>query len=320
MVPTTSEAQTWLARWDRQQERYIADREDRFAVVCDVVAEAVGRPDPLVVDLGAGPGSLSVRLLDRLPEAEVVAVDADALLLGLARTAHGSRRGLRIVQHDLRVPGWADALGLARPVDAVVSTTALHWLTGAELAQVYLDAGTLLRPGGVLVNGDHLSEPADRPTVDGLARAVRLGRAGRVGVLDNEDWVSWWDAVGAADELAELYSARLPRPVLHDVPQPVGSWAVGPWKCRCQGSPSWRCSTGVGRYLSSSALTCVAACAISPLSIAVKTGAAAPARSVRSAQSRRVSAGPRSRLRLSTSARSRASSAPVGTEYGLPCR
>jgi trans-aconitate methyltransferase len=41
-------------------------------------------------------------------------------------------------------------LGLApaRPFDAVVSTTALHWLSAAELGELYRVLATLLRPGG----------------------------------------------------------------------------------------------------------------------------------------------------------------------------
>jgi len=37
IMPTMQDARRWLERWDRQQENYIADREERFAVVADVV-------------------------------------------------------------------------------------------------------------------------------------------------------------------------------------------------------------------------------------------------------------------------------------------
>src|SRR6185437_10971119 len=120
-------ATAWIKRWDAQQEVYMPDREDRFTALIDAVEEGAGRPDPLVVDLGCGPGSLSVRLLDRLPAAVVVAVDADPLLLGLGR-ASARASALRFVEADLAQPGWSTALGLDRPVDAAVSTTALHWL------------------------------------------------------------------------------------------------------------------------------------------------------------------------------------------------
>src|ERR1700678_2698125 len=66
-------ARDWIERWDRQQEVYMPDREDRFTALIDAVEAGSGRPDPLVLDLGCGPGSLAVRLLRRLPSATVLA-------------------------------------------------------------------------------------------------------------------------------------------------------------------------------------------------------------------------------------------------------
>src|SRR5436190_6084271 len=132
------------------------DREERFAAMIDAVEVGAGRADPLVVDLGCGPGSLSVRLLDRIPAARVVAVDADPVMLALARAAYGDRAGLRFVPADLRRPGWSGGLGLDRPADAAVSTTALHWLAPQALAELYAELAGVLRPGGLLLNGDHL--------------------------------------------------------------------------------------------------------------------------------------------------------------------
>ena len=221
-MPTTMDARQWLERWDRQQERYIPDREERFAVIADVVEAAAERPNPLVLDLGAGPGSLSLRLLERVPAAQVVAVDADAALLGLARAACHDRRSLRIVQHDLREPGWPAALEFCRPADAIVSTTALHWLTEPELAALYRDCFALLRPGGVLVNGDHLVESRAEASGE-LARLqarVLDGRVARAGTGSHEDWAAWWAALAEAPEVADLATAGRPRPIDHDVPEP----------------------------------------------------------------------------------------------------
>lgn len=218
-MPTVQAARQWLDRWDRQQEYYLADREERFAVIGDVVHAVTERPDPLVVDLGCGPGSLSVRLLDRLPDATVVGVDADPLLLGLARTAYGDRPRLRLVDHDLRDPGWVEALQLERAPDAIVSTTALHWLTRPELGAVYASCGELQRPGGVLVDGDHLEDGPAAPRLTGLNRQVGADRAARVGLGRTEEWTQWWDAVNAAPELAALTQGRDTRPVDHSVPE-----------------------------------------------------------------------------------------------------
>jgi SAM-dependent methyltransferase len=207
---TPAAARDWIRRWDEQQAGYVPHREERFTALIDAVAAAAGRADPLVLDLGCGPGSLAVRLLDRLPRATVVAVDADPVLLTLAQAANGDRPGLRFVDQDLREPGWAAALGLPRPADAAVSTTALHWLSEAELAVLYAELATVLRPGGVLVNGDHLADDAP-----GLAR---LGDALLAAELDRlypagrpENWGDWWTAILADPVLAAATARRADR-------------------------------------------------------------------------------------------------------------
>ena len=54
----------------------------------------------------------------------------------------------------------------------MVSTTALHWLPPAALAALYAEVATVLRPGGLLLDGDHLAE--DQTASPALSR---LGRA-----------------------------------------------------------------------------------------------------------------------------------------------
>jgi SAM-dependent methyltransferase len=206
-------ALAWLARWDRQQQGYLPDREERFTALIDAV-EALGRPDPLVVDLGCGPGSLSARLMERLPQARVVAVDTDPLLLALGRAAYPH---LTFVSADLRTPGWTDALGLDRPADAAVSTTALHWIGPGELKEVYAAVASILRPGGLLLNGDHLDTDDTTPALAALERALLDRQAKRVFGDDRpESWSDWWDAIKADPDLTELVEARATAAAHHD--------------------------------------------------------------------------------------------------------
>ncbi|MFE3171129.1 class I SAM-dependent methyltransferase [Amycolatopsis sp. NPDC059090] len=222
-VLTEDRARYWLDRWDRQQEHYLPDREERFAVLGDVLDELIPRSDPLIVDLGVGPGSLATRLLARFPGARVVGVDADPLLLGLADLAYGSAR-FRTVTADLRQRGWYEALGLDRAPDAFVSTTALHWMNRLPLRDLLAVCGEVLAPGGVFVNGDHLYEGDAGPRLDTLNRALTQRRAVRAGIARNEDWAAWWQAVEAAPELAGLVAERdggfahevTDRPSVHD--------------------------------------------------------------------------------------------------------
>lgn len=205
-------ARQWMRRWDAQQEHYIADREERFDVVGDVVEQVTrGQEAPVIVDLGCGPGSMSGRLANRLPGAELIGVDADPLLLALGRVHYTDR--VRFVDADLADPTWPELAGLPERVDAAVSSTALHWLEPAQLAELYAQLASYLRPGGVFVNADHLR--LGGAAVEALAMRVRDGRAERVGVTGNEEWGEWWEAVLADDELAPLVRQRSQRAIQH---------------------------------------------------------------------------------------------------------
>jgi SAM-dependent methyltransferase len=202
-------AREWLARWDRQQEGYLPNREERFTALIDAVEAGAGRPDPLVLDLGCGPGSLAARLLDRLPEATIVAIDADPLLLALGRACYADKPGLRFEDHDLRAAGWASVLGLDRPVDVAVSTTALHWLPEPGLRTMFAELSLVLRPGGLFLNGDHLSVEDVSPALAKLEQVIH-DRATQRCFSEGlpEDWRQWWDAVAADPVLAGLRDER----------------------------------------------------------------------------------------------------------------
>ncbi|MGW4490836.1 class I SAM-dependent methyltransferase [Streptomyces sp. NPDC004376] len=201
-------AKTWVERWERQQQRYAVDREERFTVITDVVEHVVaGRSRPLLLDLGCGPGSLSARLAGRMPDAEIIAVDMDPLLLELGRTHHAD--AARYVEAMIGAEGWTDALGTDRPVDAAVSTTALHYLAEPALLGAYRSLSALLSPGGVLVNGDHFP-PADGACGSVTAHVGRR-RAERTNAHASEDWQSWWAAAAQDPELADLFDERRKR-------------------------------------------------------------------------------------------------------------
>ncbi|OON80672.1 class I SAM-dependent methyltransferase [Streptomyces tsukubensis] len=203
MSLNTATAAQWVERWDRQQQRYAFDREERFTVVADVVEHVTaGRSAPAVADLGCGPGSMAVRLSRRLPQARVIAVDMDPLLLELGRTLEEGM--IRYVEAVIGEDGWTDALGLDQPLDAAVSTTAFHYLPAAVLQRVYTQLAAILRPGGVLVNADHLQQEAAAD----IAAHVGRRRATRQSAFAHEDWESWWAAAERDPALTHLFNER----------------------------------------------------------------------------------------------------------------
>jgi SAM-dependent methyltransferase len=184
-------------------------------MIADAVQAALRTEEPLIVDLGIGPGSLTRHLLERIPGAQVVGIDADPLLLALSgsgvgsrfRKADGSSR-LRVVDADLRDPAWLDAAGLDRAPDAYVSTTALHWLRAAELRALIRTCGTAIAPGGCFVDGDHIYLEDKQAPWDAFTIELGQVQSRRKGVHERETWEDWWAAVEADPRFDELIRAR----------------------------------------------------------------------------------------------------------------
>lgn len=191
----------WLRRWDAQQESFNPQREQRFSAMFDVLA-ATQRRRFRALDLGSGPGSLSVRLLRRFPSARVVAVDYDPVTLRIGQGALGSLRGrLTWVDTKLGAPGWTRSLPSGR-FDAALSTTALHWLRPGPLRTLYRDLARLLRRGGVFLNGDYLPWGDDRRPFSRIAERVRKLRFH--GASQSAEWAAWRTWWTDAEKVREL--------------------------------------------------------------------------------------------------------------------
>lgn len=217
--------------WDRQQEYHIPDREERFRVMLEVLAQVLPAR-ARVLDLGCGTGSLSERILRRFPAARAYAVDFDPVLLRVGREGLGDDGGrLSWIEADLRKGGWPRDLPRGK-FDAAVSTTALHWLTSRELRALYRTLSRLLRPGGVFLNGDGMpfdygAAKPGHPRIARIARAIQASHAPKVphGVLD---WDAWWAMIGRMPELrAEIAERHVRYPHHHDtVPSPSAEWQI----------------------------------------------------------------------------------------------
>ncbi len=213
IAPTipVSRARAWRRRWDRQQQGLLPRREQRFGAISYSLGLALGSRFR-VLDLGCGTGSLSERILAEYPHARAVALDYDPVLLALGRKGLGAVGGrLTWVEADLRRAGWERALPAGR-FDAVVSSTALHWLTARELAQVYRTLARRLRPGGLFLDGDWIAFGGASLRFRAIAR--RAGRHSRApGTGRGESWNEWWRAVLRDPHLAaeaKLHRSRFP--------------------------------------------------------------------------------------------------------------
>ena len=134
-------------------QRIDGDRNHRSHVerLAALVARAVTTPDPVVLDVGSGPGVLADAVLRSVPGARVVVQDYSPPMLAQARSRlawAGDR--VRLQQSDLSSPGWSRGLG--QRFDAVVSSYAIHNLREpAAIRAVYEELVAVLGPGGCLL-------------------------------------------------------------------------------------------------------------------------------------------------------------------------
>jgi tRNA (cmo5U34)-methyltransferase len=138
-------AQGYLNRADR-----IPHRTEGEAVLQEAVPLHVRR----VLDLGAGNGRTLALLLQQRATAEGIALDFSPAMLDAARTRFAAHPGVQVVDHDLDHP--LPPLGT---FDAVVSTLAIHHLAHERKRSLYAEIFTLLQPGGVFCNLDHVASP-----------------------------------------------------------------------------------------------------------------------------------------------------------------
>jgi SAM-dependent methyltransferase len=192
--PDDLDWQSWVDRWDRMQERYLVKRGERFEVIARLIGKTQDRVAK-VVDLGCGTGSLMLDVLTAFPNTEVLGIDFDPTMLWLARARlerFGRRSHTELL--DLREPSWLRAV--PAPVDAVVSATALHWFSPAQLAGLYQQVAHILKPGGIFLNADHVG--SDFQAIQREWERHRAQMREQEGTSQSDDWDGFWAAYSSA--------------------------------------------------------------------------------------------------------------------------
>jgi trans-aconitate 2-methyltransferase len=125
--------------WDART--YDVSSAPQQAWAKDVLSRLDGiAPDATILDVGCGTGRVTESLLELVPAGRVLAIDADVEMVEVARARLGDRADV-----------WCQdvlELELAEPVDVVVSTAALHWVT--DHARLWQRLAAALRPTGIL--------------------------------------------------------------------------------------------------------------------------------------------------------------------------
>jgi tRNA (cmo5U34)-methyltransferase len=130
--------------YDAAIRRFVPGYEAMIEALVEALARLLaGRPAPTVLDLGAGTGALSARVLERLPAARLILLDADAAMLARAERRLEAHRA-RI---ELRHGSFLDPLPAC---DAAVASLSLHHVHDLAAKQAVY-AGVLAKLSRMLV-------------------------------------------------------------------------------------------------------------------------------------------------------------------------
>jgi trans-aconitate methyltransferase len=132
-----------MREWNADTYHRVSDPQYEWGL--PVLARLALEGDERVLDVGCGTGRLTEKLLDRVPEGEVVAIDLSFSMLQTARAHLTPRFGERVSF----VQGDAAALPVRGGADAIFSTATFHWVLDHPLLFKSLYAA--LKPGGRLI-------------------------------------------------------------------------------------------------------------------------------------------------------------------------
>ena len=151
------EANIW-AEWDEQNSKlfidygryFVPERELQISIICDLVLPR--EAEFHILELCCGEGLLAGALLERFPRCIVHGFDGSTGMLqqSARRLAQYGER-FRPAHFDLHAHEWRSA---GWPLQAIVSSLAVHHLDALEKQRLYADAYRMLDAGGVLLIAD----------------------------------------------------------------------------------------------------------------------------------------------------------------------
>lgn len=145
---TPEHALAYLAKADG-----IPHRAEGEATLLEVLPVNVRR----ILDLGTGDGRLMALAKLANPEAHGVALDFSPTMLSKASSRFADDESISVINHDFN-----DILPDMGTFDVVLSSFAIHHVSDKRKKSLYNEIFTILDPGGIFCNLEHVASPTQK--------------------------------------------------------------------------------------------------------------------------------------------------------------
>ncbi len=171
------------SEYDQHRRRMIPCFDDFYSLAAAMVRTA--KEEPEILDMGAGTGILASYVRERLPGAHITMIDFSEKMLEISRKRFAGDASISYIVDDFTQHAYQ------RKYDAVVSSLAIHHLTGDEKMRLYRDIYRILNNGGIFVNADQV-----------------LGHTVNIEAMYKSEWESYVKKSGLSAEELELAFER----------------------------------------------------------------------------------------------------------------
>jgi tRNA (cmo5U34)-methyltransferase len=137
----------------------------QFEVVRAIVSAWYPKPDR-VMDLGCGDGILGRMILESFAQSHVWFVDFSDTMLQAARDKVAKEPRATILKADFSSPEWIRPMVEHGPYDLILSGFSIHHQSDERKRELYGEIFTLLSPGGLFLNLEHVESAT--PSIEKL--------------------------------------------------------------------------------------------------------------------------------------------------------
>lgn len=178
--------------WLNMQRKYNILRNKQVDIITDGILR-LPFEKLNVIDLCCGPGTVSKALLEKDKRINITGIDADVFLLSVCRNIlEPFKDRVEFIEGDVRDD---KTYKFDKEIHAVVSLTALHWLSESSHEKLYKTIYKVLSRGGIFINADRTRNKEKELAPEGS------------GMTWEAFWESLYKKYGFKNEIEEMHNA-----------------------------------------------------------------------------------------------------------------